>query len=116
MTFIRGQWVLKIRLPPPLPPQLTSLVPKTLLKKFLASRNLQEVLGPQRGDQSACKEIFTLEPTQQLTSVSPQMVSPQDKGFLFPKTSVKSPSVSGKLQITGVYWWQYKSHCCHNRW
>lgn len=104
VVCIRGWKVLKIRLHPPPPPLLTSLVPKTPLKKFLTSQDLQEVLGPRRGEQSACKEIFTLGSAQQLTSVSPQMVCLHDKSFSFPKTSVMRPN--GDWEAMSHWWTQ----------
>lgn len=104
MVCIRGWRVLKIILCLPPPPLLNSLVPKTPLKKFLTSQDLQEVLGPRRSEQSVCKEIFTLGSVKELASVSPQMMSPHDKGFCFPKTSTMRSN--GDWEATSHWWTQ----------
>lgn len=49
--------LLKMLPPPPLP---TCLVPKMPLNKFMTSPDLQGVVGPQRCEQSECKDIFAL--------------------------------------------------------
>lgn len=109
---IRGWNVSDIRLHPPPPPLLSSLVPKTLLKRFLTSQDLPELLGPQKLSKVCVRRFLLWGLHSTWYQWASKRYLPMTRDFLLLKPQLCWPTSSKSLMDTvnpDLHWWQHRS-------